>query len=483
MANIEGILPGANFCVDLSNTTIDQNCCAATFVAPMTTGTATAYEVQTVATVGQSALLFGPDSPAHEIVQAYFDVFPSGSLQVIPFLPTGAAATGSFAITGTATENGVVEVFINGEVYIVDVLTGDTAAGVVTDLAADIAADAVAPVSAVDGTTSVDLTAKVGGTFGNAIYIDASEGPDGITVTVNAMSGGAGTADYTLATSAVGEGCCADFFAFLDTDDTSMDLVETWMEGRWSCGIQNFTGGRYYNVIRENFTDTLTYLMGRTDRFGSTVTLCEADEVSDYQALAGAVAAMHNSRCDNPTSPYTGSQVSVIPNLVGVGCSSSCFGVDEEIALASYGATLLRNGNGGSKEILVSTGLGIQDDLGQIDTFARHPQAAYQIQDIVSLISDHVDTQYEDTVLVPNGTPTASVSNTVTPNQFNAELAAVLRPFEGRLVIDVDAILEGIETTIDARNPSRLVSCINFNLASALRAFDITLKPTLTLGA
>lgn len=108
---------------------------------------------------------------------------------------SGVAATGTIAFSGTATAAGTITVYIdsiiNGK-YELAVAVGDTAATLGAALETAITANADSPVSAVDTTGSVALTAKNDGTQGNTIGLKYDLGDTtGITITLTAMASGA----------------------------------------------------------------------------------------------------------------------------------------------------------------------------------------------------------------------------------------------------------------------------------------------------
>jgi phage tail sheath gpL-like len=107
---------------------------------------------------------------------------------------SGVAATGAIAFTGTATASGTLTIYINSILngkYTLNVTTGDTATIVGAALAAAINANTNSPVSAVNTTGSVALTALNKGTQGNSIGIKIVGLVAGISSTRTAMASGA----------------------------------------------------------------------------------------------------------------------------------------------------------------------------------------------------------------------------------------------------------------------------------------------------
>lgn len=107
---------------------------------------------------------------------------------------SGVAATGTIAFSGTATETGTLTAYIdskrNGK-YTLAITTGDTATIIGANLAALITANTYSPVTAINTTGSVALTATNKGTQGNTIGLKVDGSVGGITVTITAMASGA----------------------------------------------------------------------------------------------------------------------------------------------------------------------------------------------------------------------------------------------------------------------------------------------------
>jgi len=106
----------------------------------------------------------------------------------------GVAATGSIALTGTATEAGTLTVRIGSQSnheYSIAVASGDTATVIGDAIDTAVAADTDAPFSTANTTGTVAVTADNDGTVGNYIGIEVDGSVGGVTSTVTGMSGGA----------------------------------------------------------------------------------------------------------------------------------------------------------------------------------------------------------------------------------------------------------------------------------------------------
>ena len=107
---------------------------------------------------------------------------------------SGVASTGTIAFSGTATESGTLTVYIdsirNGK-YELAVASGATASSIGANLETLITANTYSPVTAVNTTGSVALTATNDGTQGNTIGLKIVGSVAGITATLTAMASGA----------------------------------------------------------------------------------------------------------------------------------------------------------------------------------------------------------------------------------------------------------------------------------------------------
>jgi phage tail sheath gpL-like len=164
----------------------------------LTAGTATALEPVIVSSEAQAIKLFGAGSILHGMVKSYLENDKVTKLVVIPQDDdgSGVAATGSFDITGTATEDGVLYAYVGAERYTVVVASGDTADDVGAALAAEITADDERYVDAVNASGVVTGTARNKGEAANLLplhvnYQVTEETPAGLTVGITAMNGGA----------------------------------------------------------------------------------------------------------------------------------------------------------------------------------------------------------------------------------------------------------------------------------------------------
>jgi phage tail sheath gpL-like len=263
-------------------------------------GTGVANVPQLVSRTDQAKDLFGVGSMLARMHEIYRLGDSFGEVWCIALDDPGAgvAATGSFAITGTATKAGTVSAYMGEDRVQVAVAASDAAATVATALAAAINADVDLPVTAAAATGTVTLTAKHKGALGNDIllqtnYLGAQGGevtPAGLTIAVTAMSGGTAAPSLTAAIAAMGDDEY-DFIIQPYADTTNLDLFRTTMNdttGRWSWNRQIY--GHMYTALRGTFSALQTAGVARNDQHATIagVSTLVPNLVWEYAAAYGA---------------------------------------------------------------------------------------------------------------------------------------------------------------------------------------------------
>lgn len=475
--NLGNILPGVIICPDIGENTIPRACCSAVFLAPMTDGAESGdYELQRVASKSNAIRLFGAGSPAADMAAMYFGPNPFGELNIVGYNPTGAAATGQIALTGTATENGIANVFINGDVVTVDILSGDTAG----DVAAAIALAEFGPADVVASGDNADFTARFGGAEGNQVQLQLEMDVEGLTAAVTPMSGGAGLPDFTRFYDALGDCCCYDFIGVLGYDDVTMDAASANLAKRWGC--ECFTGGRFYNAIRGTFGEISTHLANRQgkDPFGSTIMVCPEERIADYEKLAAFIGRAHLMACTNPSRTWYEGELTGVPNVETANCVDSCFDRQERNVLALNGLTTIINGPNGYQIIESDTGRGRVNAQGEVDLFLAYPQSAYQTSTFARLFSSWAE-RFNGLNISTNEINPPRGIEVLTPNMFRAEFKSFLREHEGSLVENVEASLDLVTFEQDQNNPSNACVIAYFDPISAFRLFTVSLRPRINL--
>lgn len=171
----------------------------------LSTGSVAALVPTKVFSDADARLYFGAGSQCHLMVKAALDANPSLDLTVCAVADSGITkATGTIALSGTATSAGVLRACVGNRVAEVAISSGDLAAAIATAL--NTAVSAIAhelPVTSGVSSATVTLTARNAGTVGNYIPVECSCTAAGITATVTGMASGATDPDLGATSGAL----------------------------------------------------------------------------------------------------------------------------------------------------------------------------------------------------------------------------------------------------------------------------------------
>lgn len=206
--------------------------------AKITAGTATANTLHRVTNVSQVVTLAGRGSELHRMAIAWFAANTSTEvwIGVLDDDGAGVAATGTIQVTGAATGDGTIALYLGGVRIPVAVASGDTVNDIAAaiDAAVDLKVDL--PVTASSATDTVTLTARNDGTAGNDFdirvnYLDSDELPAGVALTITGMASGANNPDLSSLIAAMGD-TWFNIIAHPYTDATNLGAIETEMADR-----------------------------------------------------------------------------------------------------------------------------------------------------------------------------------------------------------------------------------------------------------
>ena len=243
----------------------------------LTAGTEPELTLKTVTSEAQASTLYGQGSIMHRMVKYYLanNLVTEMKCMSIDDAGAGSQATGKVTIpTGTATEDGTLQIYIGGQRVSVAVATGDDQDAVAAALVAQITAQGDLPVTAaVNGTNANEavLTAKHKGELGNAVdvranYFDSDEYPGGISTTITAMSGGATNPDI------------ADIIAALPDDQFNI-IINPWTDAA-NLGVLETELVDRFGPIRQSDGVAISYKL---------------DTLSNLQSLGNSRNSPHSS--------------------------------------------------------------------------------------------------------------------------------------------------------------------------------------------
>lgn len=210
-------------------------------IAQKTTGGSATVEVpHLVKSADEARALGGQHSQAYQMVKAYKEIDSLTPVWVIFQSDNGSGvpATGSFVISGTATEAGETPLYISGRRVSVAIPTGMTAAQWETAALAALALEADLPVACTaNAGTGVDVTAVNDGTQGNDIRIGVAlqpgeRVPAGLSFTLTQPASGATDVSYTNVITAMADDQYHTVVCGLNSS-TALGAIVTEIESRW----------------------------------------------------------------------------------------------------------------------------------------------------------------------------------------------------------------------------------------------------------
>lgn len=209
MQNIN--LPATTIAIVNANVAVENTPQKILFVAQKTSvGTATAGDlIEFIQNGGAEDSLFGRDGMLATLIRA--NKVRNQEVQVDAIAlddAAGTAATGTYTVTGTATEDGTLTIIVASErnhKFTVAVTDTDTATAIASAIVSAINADLNVPVTAASAVGVVTLTAVNAGTYGNSIPMEVRGTVGGITVAVVGMASGATDPTLTGVFDVIGE--------------------------------------------------------------------------------------------------------------------------------------------------------------------------------------------------------------------------------------------------------------------------------------
>lgn len=281
----------------------------------LTAGNAVLGRITRAYTEAEAIALCGEGSMLIEMWRAaWANCDSSMPIDIYPAAPNGTAvaAATTLVVTNSGANvqtSGEVMLYIGGVRLGVGVTTSDTAATVAAKLIDAINAVPSLPVTAAATATpsEVKLTCRWGGLTGNQIDVrsnnhEADILPQGLTLTIPAMAGGATNPDLSGLAAAM-NGYRATEIANPFTDATNMNLVEVELEKRW--GALNKQDSQMAVVVRGDAAAINTWLAGRNSPQVHMVPVTK--DVTNPWATAAMVAAAAEQRAViDPAQPHTG---------------------------------------------------------------------------------------------------------------------------------------------------------------------------------
>lgn len=426
---------------------------------------------------------FGVNSDLARAVAAYRANDPVGELWALPLADVGGGtkATGTIVLTGTATANGTLFLYIDGIFVQVPVTAGQNATAVGASARAAINAIPTMPVVAAATTGTVTLTAVNKGTLGNDLpivlnYLGAAGGqatPAGLTVSITGMTGGATDPDLTTVATMLGT-TAFDFIVNPYPNGTALGFTSAMMSdsaGRWSYSSQLY--GHVFSASRDTVTNLLTLGGSLNDQHLTVLGVNSASPSSGRMWAAAFVGAIAPSIKAQPNRPVQTLRIAgVLPEPRG-----QQIGFSNEQALLSAGIALAQRIEGGATAVVRAVTTYQFNSFGVADQSYLDAETLFTLMAVVRTLKGAVTQKFPRALLADDGTglaptPPGDTPVVVTPSIVRGELIAQYALMaEVNLVDDEDEFAAGL---IVQRNPgdnSRLDVLYDPFLVSGLRIF------------
>lgn len=206
----------------------------------------------------QADALYGAGSQIARMIRAFRKNTRNSELWALAIADGTTPAEGEIAVSfaGSATvapKSGAIRLMIGGQSVSADVVAGKTAAEVATAIAAAINENQQLPVVAEASSATVTLTAKNGGTCGQGIDIrynhyQGQELPQGVQLTITAMTGGGSDTSYVTANVAnIIRGTWFNAIVAGSDDATNVAEIKRILDDRWTATVQQ-TGVLFFSL-------------------------------------------------------------------------------------------------------------------------------------------------------------------------------------------------------------------------------------------
>ncbi len=445
----------------------------------LSTGSAEADTPVMVSSPDQARTLFGAGSVLARMMAAYRANDDFGEVWCLPLADDddAVAATGTIALTGTATAAGTLVVYIAGQRVLQGVAASDTAAAVATALAATINAATDLPVTASASTGTVTLTARNTGPLGNDIDVQLNyrgvrggeATPAGLNVTVTALSSGATAPSLSAGLAALGDEEF-DFIAAPYTDSTSLDAIKIMMDdqtGRWAWSRQVY--GHVFSAKRGTVSELSTFGAARNDPHVSVMGYVDSPTPPWEWAAALTAQAAKSIRAD-PARP-----LQTLP-LVGVLAApvSSRFTMSERQVLLFDGVATHMTGPDGTVRIERCITTYQSNAFGQADPSYLDVETLFTLAYIIRRMRNAITMKFPRHKLANDGTSFGPGQAIVTPKVIKAELIAEYSAMENLGIVEnMAAFKANLVVERNATDPNRVDVLYPPDLVNQLRVFAV----------
>lgn len=431
-----------------------------------------------VSRTSEAIAIGGAGSVLAAMHKRYRQVDSFGEVWCLPLkVAAGTAASATVTVTGTATEAGLLNLYVAGQRVRAIVPKSAAAADVAAAVAAAINEATGLPVTASAAAGVVTLTAKFKGDLGNDIRLKLNRlgrangeyTPAGLTVALVEMAGGVGSPDMAAALAALGD----EPFEFIAQPWTDATTLDAWKEtmndsaGRWSWAKQIY--GHVYSAKR----GTLGALVAAGKLRNDPHVTVHGFENGVPQPC-WEVAASFTAR----TAVFISADVArptQSGELVGIDPAepSDRFMLTEQQSLLNSGiATAVYEG--GAYRISRAVTTYQKNAYGQPDDSYLDSEPLHQSAYVLRYLRSRITSKYGRHKLASDGTNIGDSGGIVTPKVIRGELIGAYRELERMGIVEnTDLFKQHLIVERDPMNPNRLNVLFPPDLVNQLRVFAL----------
>lgn len=402
-----------------------------------------------------------------------------GELWYLPLADDAAAvaATSTITITGAATVNGVLSLYIGGVLVSVSVAAAQSVTDVAAAIVAAISLNPDLPVTATNNTGVVTLTAKNKGMVGNEIDVrlnyqgvkGGEQTPAGLVATIVAFASGATNPVLTTALGNLND-MPFDFIACATSDTATLDALKTFLDdntGRWSY-LQQIYGHAFTSIKGSLGTVTAAGVL-RNDPHVTILPFPESPTPA-YLWTAALVAQTATSVRADPGVPLqTLPLVGILPPAI-----ASRWDTGERNTLLYSGLSSFNVADDGTVQLENIVTTYQKNAFGSPDNSYLEVETLFLLAYVLRDMRGVITSKYARTKLAQNGTRFAPGSNIVTPNVIKGDLVARYAFLEENgFVQDSASFEQELIVEINATNHNRLDVLWPGTLIGQLRIFAV----------
>ena len=390
-------------------------------------GSKPALQIDKITSYDQANSYYGQGSQVAKMVQTWRANNRISDLYCISQDDDGGGvdATGTFVLGGTVSTSGTLVLYIGGERVAVAAIKDETAT-VVMDKVIAVLTDEL-PVTGVNVTGTVTLTAKNAGEAGNDIYLDAhynpgEDLPEGLTLSITQMTGGSGNPDIQDVVDVLGDIwyqiICAPYY-----DAANLTIIETEMASRY--GPLRMIDGVYVTSKRG--------AVGALETFGNTrnsphVHCPHSNDVlsSSVEFAAANAAQLALEGQTDPARPFqTLPLYGIIPPR-----EENRFTLEENNSLLYDGISTFYVDNGGVVRIQRAITMYQKNALGAADIAYLDVNTMLTLMYLRYDFRTQILTRYPRAKLANDGVQVGPGQQVMTPKLGRAEAIGIFRGWE-----------------------------------------------------